>query len=43
MLYVYNQKEVGLDREIRNHVDSVFYKPFDVGAVSKHIQELLPK
>ena len=43
MLYVYSQKDVGLDREVRNHVDSVFYKPFDVGAVSKRIEELLPR
>jgi DNA-binding NtrC family response regulator len=43
MLYVYEQKEVGLDSEVRNYVDSVFYKPFDVAAVSRHIEELLPK
>jgi DNA-binding NtrC family response regulator len=42
MLYVYSQKEFRLDMEIRNHVDSVFYKPFDVNAVSKHIEQLLP-
>src|SRR5512140_2428601 len=27
MLYVYNSKEVGMDKAIRGHVDSVFYKP----------------
>jgi DNA-binding NtrC family response regulator len=42
MVYVYSQKEFRLDMEIRNHVDSIFYKPFDVSAVSKHIDELLP-
>ena len=41
MLYVYNSKEVGMDKAIRGHVDSVFYKPFDIGAVSKRIEELL--
>jgi hypothetical protein len=32
---------VNLDREIRSHVDSVFYKPFDIGTVSQRIGELL--
>ncbi len=41
MLYVYNSKEVGMDRAIRGHVDSVFYKPFDIGVVSRRIEELL--
>jgi len=41
MLYVYNSKEVGMDKAIRGHVDSVFYKPFDINAVSKRIEELL--
>lgn len=43
VLYVYSPKEVQLDRMIRGHVDSVFYKPFDVSAVSKRIEELLPQ
>jgi DNA-binding NtrC family response regulator len=43
VLYVYSPKEVQLDRMIRSHVDSVFYKPFDVSAVSKRIEELLPQ
>lgn len=42
MLYVYNAKDVHLDEKIRQHVDSVFYKPFEVEAVSKRIAELLP-
>jgi len=42
MLYVYNAKDVQLDQKIREHVDSVFYKPFEVEAVSKRIAELLP-
>jgi DNA-binding response OmpR family regulator len=41
MLYVYNSKEVGMDKAIREHVDSVFYKPFDISVVSKRIDELL--
>ena len=43
VLYVYSPKDVQLDRMIRGHVDSVFYKPFDVSAVSKRIEELLPQ
>lgn len=42
MIYVYSQKEIILDSTIRRHVDSVFYKPFDVGDMSKRIAELLP-
>jgi DNA-binding NtrC family response regulator len=41
MLYVYNSKETGMDRAIRRHVDSVFYKPFEINVVSKRIEELL--
>lgn len=42
MLYVFNPKEASLDRAVRKEVDSVFYKPFDLAAVSKRINELLP-
>ena len=42
MLYVYNSKEQALDRTVRNEVDAVFYKPFDLSAMSKRIDELLP-
>ena len=41
ILYVYTPKDVTLDRAIREHVDSVFYKPFEISAVSKRIDELL--
>ncbi len=41
LLYVYNSREVTLDKAIRAHVDSIFYKPFDIAAVSKRIEELL--
>jgi DNA-binding response OmpR family regulator len=42
MLYVYSPKEASLDGKVRQNVDSVFYKPFDLAAVSKRINELLP-
>lgn len=42
MLYVYSSKEQALDRTVRNEVDAVFYKPFDLSAMSKRIDELLP-
>ncbi|HET6271440.1 MAG TPA: hypothetical protein VFG32_00510 [Bacteroidota bacterium] len=41
MLYVYSAKDVQLDMSIRNHVDSVFYKPFDLAPFSQRIDELL--
>jgi hypothetical protein len=41
MLYVYSAKEVQLDQTARQHVDSVFYKPFEINVVSKRIEELL--
>jgi DNA-binding response OmpR family regulator len=43
LLYVYNAKDVNLDHMIREHVDSVFYKPFEILPVSKRIEELLTK
>ena len=43
MLYVYNSRDVDMDKAIRGHVDSVFYKPFDISAVSKRIEELLKR
>lgn len=42
MVYVYNPKEATLDNAARNEVDSVFYKPFDLAAMSRRIHELLP-
>jgi DNA-binding NarL/FixJ family response regulator len=41
MLYVYSAREKTLDATIRNHVNSVFYKPVEMTAVSQRIQELL--
>jgi hypothetical protein len=35
MLYVYNGRDVALDRAIRSRVDSVFYKPMEISVVSK--------
>jgi DNA-binding response OmpR family regulator len=43
LLYVYNAKDVDLDRSIREHVDSVFYKPLEILPVSKRIEELLAR
>lgn len=41
LLYVYNAREGTLDRAVRSHVDSVFYKPVEINAVSRRIDELL--
>jgi DNA-binding response OmpR family regulator len=41
LLYVYNSKETNLDRAIREHVDSVFYKPLEIAPISRRIEELL--
>jgi DNA-binding NtrC family response regulator len=41
MLYVYNGKDVRLDQCLRKQVTAVFYKPFEVAAVSQKIQEIL--
>jgi DNA-binding NtrC family response regulator len=42
MLYVFSPRDAHLDRVARQQVDSVFYKPFDLPAMSKLINELLP-
>jgi DNA-binding NtrC family response regulator len=42
LLYVYSPKDAELDNAIRREVTSVFYKPFDLTAMSKRISELLP-
>jgi DNA-binding NtrC family response regulator len=41
MLYVYNGKDVRLDQCLRKQVAAVYYKPFEVAAVSQKIQEIL--
>lgn len=41
LLYVYNAREGTLDRAVRSHIDSVFYKPVEISAVSRRIDELL--
>lgn len=41
LLYVYDARDVELDKTIRAHVSAVFYKPFEVSAVSQSIQDLL--
>ena len=42
LLYAYNARSVALDRAIRSHVDSVFYKPVEIPAITRRIEELLP-
>lgn len=41
MLYVYSAKDGDLDRVVRKEVDSIFYKPFEIGTVSQRIDDLL--
>jgi DNA-binding NtrC family response regulator len=41
MLYVYNGKDVRFDQCLRKQATAVFYKPFEVAAVSQKIQEIL--
>jgi len=41
LLYVYNSKANQFESSVREHVDSVFYKPFDIGSLSKRIDDLL--
>jgi len=41
LLYVYNARDVAMDCAMRGHVDAVFYKPVEITAVSKRIDELL--
>ncbi len=41
ILYVYSPKDVDLDSDLRKAADSVFYKPFEIGTVSKRIDDLL--
>ena len=42
MLYAYNARAGALDRAIRSHVDSVYYKPVEIAAITSRIEELLP-
>jgi DNA-binding response OmpR family regulator len=41
MVYVYSSRDFGLDRAVREKIDSVFYKPFEVDTVSSRIDCLL--
>lgn len=41
ILYVYSPKDVDLDSDLRKAADSVFYKPFEIGTVSKRVDDLL--
>ena len=41
LLYVFNGKDLALDRAIRSRVNSVFYKPVEITVVSKRIDDIL--
>ena len=41
MLYVYSPNANQFESSVRDHVDSVFYKPFDIASLSKRIGDLL--
>jgi len=41
LLYVYSSKANQFESSVRDHVDSVFYKPFDIASLSKRIDDLL--
>jgi hypothetical protein len=41
MLYVYSPKDMELDSELRHTADAVYYKPFEIGTVSKRVDDLL--
>jgi len=41
MLYVYNSRDVALDRAFRLRAASVYYKPVEVSLLSRRIDELL--
>ena len=41
VLYVFSPKGVEMDRAVRQHVDAVLYKPFDVDAITERIEQLL--
>lgn len=43
MLYVYSPRDAALDAAIRQRVDSVIYKPFDIADMAKRIAELLSR
>jgi response regulator RpfG family c-di-GMP phosphodiesterase len=43
LLYAYHARGVALDRAIRSHVDSVFYKPVEIPAITRRIEDLLPR
>ncbi len=39
--YVCSARELCLDKAIREEVDSVLYKPFEISSVSRRVEELL--
>jgi DNA-binding NtrC family response regulator len=41
MLYVYSPKDMELDSLLRGTADAVYYKPFEITAVSRRVDDLL--
>jgi hypothetical protein len=41
MLYVYGPRGGELDRTVREHVDTVLYKPLNINDISRSIEELI--
>ena len=41
IVYVCSAREMPLDAQIREQVDSVFYKPFEISAVCRRVEELI--
>jgi response regulator RpfG family c-di-GMP phosphodiesterase len=40
LLYVWDPRSGAMDQQLRSHVDTVFYKPFEIQSVSRRIDEL---
>jgi CheY-like chemotaxis protein len=41
MLYVYSPKDMELDSELRRTANAVYYKPFEIGTVSRRVDDFL--
>ena len=41
LTYVYDARNVALDRSIREHVEAVLYKPFEVDSMLSEVKQLL--
>jgi response regulator RpfG family c-di-GMP phosphodiesterase len=40
LFYVFDSREGSMDERVRSHVDTVFYKPFDIQNVSRRLEEI---